>query len=235
MKRTENKVIVVAGATGGIGEQLCDDLARQGAKLALCGTNPEKVSALCARLRDNREADVYGACVDVTEEGQVTEFLKEAENRYGTPDALINLAGLSIPGKIEKTEESVYDILMDVNVKGTFLMAKHFAEHAQAGAQIINLGSMAARRVNGGAPLYCMAKTAVNILSQGLSLQLAEKKIRVTTLNPGGVDTPFWGDRPVKRDKLMLPQDVVDTILFVLDTNPRVAIHSIDFESMEML
>ena len=80
-----------------------------------------------------------------------------------------------------------------------------------------------------------MAKTAVNILSQGLSLQLAEKKIRVTTLNPGGVDTPFWGDRPVKRDKLMLPQDVVDTILFVLDTNPRVAIHSIDFESMEML
>lgn len=102
MKRTENKVIVVAGATGGIGEQLCDDLARQGAKLALCGTNPEKVSDLCARLRDNREADVYGACVDVTEEGQVTEFLKEAENRYGTPDVLINLAGLSIPEKSKK-------------------------------------------------------------------------------------------------------------------------------------
>ena len=235
MKKTEDKVIIITGATGGIGEPLCDALAGQGARLALCGTNQEKVSALCTRLRDACEARVYGACVDVTDEGQVMEFLKNTENRYGTPDALINLAGLSIPGKIEKTEESIYDVLMDVNVKGTFLMAKHFAEYAKAGAQIINLGSMAARRVNSGAPIYCMAKTAVNILSQGLSLQLAEKKIRVTTLNPGGVDTPFWGDRPVKRDKLLMPQDVVDTILFVLETDARVAIHSIDFESIEML
>ena len=73
------------------------------------------------------------------------------------------------------------------------------------------------------------------MLSQGLSLQLAEKGIHVTALNPGGADTPFWGDRPVKREKLLQAQDVVDVILFVLDSNPRMVIHSVDFESIQMI
>ena len=68
-----------------------------------------------------------------------------------------------------------------------------------------------------------------------MAMQLAERKIRVTTLNPGGVDTPFWGDRPVKREKLLQPQDITNMVLFVLETDPRVAIHSIDFESVQMV
>ena len=57
----------------------------------------------------------------------------------------------------------------------------------------------------------------------------------MTTLNPGGADTPFWGDRPVKREKLLQAQDVVDVILFVLNSNPRMVIHSVDFESIQMI
>ena len=161
--------------------------------------------------------------------------MEKAGEAYGRIDALVNLAGLSIPSKIVETEESVYDLMMDVNVKGVYLMSKYFAQYAADDARMINIGSMAARRTNANAPLYCMAKSAVNVLSEGLSLQLAAKGIHVTTLNPGGADTPFWGDRPVKREKLLQAQDIVDVILFVLNSNSRVVIHSVDFESIQMI
>ena len=146
-------------------------------------------------------------------------------------NALANLAGLSIPGQIPETEESAYDLMMDVNVKGTFLCCKYFADKAADPAIIVNIGSMAARNANGNAPLYCTAKAAVNMLSRGLLLQVGSKNIRVTTVNPGGADTPFWGTRTVDRTKLMQAEDVVDIILFVLKSNPKVQIHDIYFES----
>lgn len=231
----EGKVIMITGATGGMGQVLCEELAKQGAKLILASRKEETVKAQCEKLRKDYQATVTGSALDVTREEQVRNFVEQAGGTFGKIDALINLAGLSIPGKIAETEEAVYDQMMDINVKGTYFMAKYFSKFAGEDARIINLGSMAARRTNANAPLYCMAKSAVNVLSQGLSLQLAKEGIHVTTLNPGGADTPFWGDRPVKREKLLQAQDVVDVILFVLNSNPRVVIHSVDFESIQMI
>ncbi len=229
-----DKVIVIAGASGGMGQILCRQLAQQGARLALAGRKAEA-------LHDLREELIAAGCqvvcmqTDVTKEEQVAAFMEETAQTFGKLDALVNLAGLSITGKIWDTEEAVYDRIMDVNVKGTYLMCKHFVPYAAENARIINIGSMAARRTNGNAPLYCVAKSAVNTLSQGLALQVASQGIHVTTLNPGGADTPFWGDRPVKREKMLRPEDIVDVILFVLNAHPRMAIHSIDFESIYMI
>ena len=231
----KNQVIMITGATGGMGQVLCEELAKQGAKLILASRNEKEVKAQCEKLEKDYQTSVTGSALDVTCEEQVKAFVEQAGAAFGKIDALINLAGLSIPGKIAETEADVYNLMMDVNVKGTYLMSKYFSKFAGEDARIINLGSMAARRTNANAPLYCMAKSAVNVLSQGLSLQLAEKGIHVTTLNPGGADTPFWGDRPVKREKLLQAQDVVDVILFVLNANPRVVIHSVDFESIQMI
>lgn len=229
------KVVMITGATGGMGKVLCEDLAKKGMALILTSNQKEELELQKKFLEETYGASVYSEYADITQEQDVAGFVKRAGDQYGKIDALINLAGLSIPGKIVETEEAVYDVMMDVNVKGTYLMSKYFSHYAADEALIINIGSMAARRTNANAPLYCMAKSAVNVLSQGLSMQLAAQGIRVTTLNPGGADTPFWGDRPVKRDKLLKVRDVVDVILFVLSANPKVAIHAIDFESFQML
>jgi NADP-dependent 3-hydroxy acid dehydrogenase YdfG len=231
----KDKVFMITGATGGMGEALCNSLAENGAKLVLCSNQSEKMEKQCRELKETYGIEVVGTVLDVTKENEVKDFVEKANEKFGAIHALINLAGLSIPGKIESTDEAVYDTLMDVNVKGVFLMAKHFAAYAGQDAIVINIGSMAARRVNANAPLYCLAKSAVNTLSQGLTLQMAEKNIRVTTLNPGGADTPFWGDRPVKREKFLQTKDIVNVIMFVLQTDARVAIHSIDFESIHMI
>lgn len=230
----QGKVIMVTGSTGGMGRALCERLAEQGASLALAARKEEELAQLHRELED-KGCRVVSGVVDVTEEGQVRAFAEKAAAAFGKLDGLVNLAGLSITGKIWETEEAVYDRILDVNVKGAYLMCKHFVPIAAQDARIINIGSMAARRTNGNAPLYCVAKSAVNTLSQGLALQVAAQGIHVTTLNPGGADTPFWGDRPVKREKMLKAEDIVDVIEFVLNAHPRMAIHSIDFESISMV
>ncbi len=226
MVNYNGKHVVITGASGGMGRVLCKALAEEGAKLSICSNDPAVMD-----FAKELSCDVFAKAMDVTNEAEVKAFFDEALSKFGEFYALANLAGLSIPGQIPETEESAYDLMMDVNVKGTFLCCKYFANNAADPAIIVNIGSMAARNANGNAPLYCTAKAAVNMLSRGLLLQVGSKNIRVTTVNPGGADTPFWGTRAVDKTKLMQAEDVVDIILFVLKSNPKVQIHDIYFES----
>lgn len=220
------KHVVITGASGGMGKVLCKALSKEGAKLSIC-SNDEAVMDFAKEL----PCEVFAKTLDITNEAEVKSFFEEAFSKHGEFYALANLAGLSIPGQIPEMEEKAYDLMMDVNVKGTFLCCKYFAQNAADPAIIVNIGSMAARNANGNAPLYCTAKAAVNMLSKGLRMQVGSKNIRVTTVNPGGADTPFWGTRTVDRTKLMQAEDVVEIILFVLKSNPSVQIYDIFFES----
>lgn len=223
------KNVIVTGASGGMGTILCRKLAEQGAKLSLCSNDEVSLMALAEEL--GKQTQVFAKAVDITNEQEVADFFAQAYEKHGEYAAMANLAGLSIPSKIPTTDLDVYNTVMDVNVKGTFLVGKHFAEHAADPAIIVNIGSTAAKTANANAPLYCTAKAAVNMLSQGMLLQMGSQHIRVTTVNPGGADTAFWGNRPVDRSKLMQAEDVVDIILFALTSSPRVQIHDIYFES----
>ena len=227
----KGKNVVVTGADGGMGRVLCDRLARMGAGLILCSIDGRAVTEQGEELKGAYGVQVFTGKVDVTKEEEAEAFLEKAAGACGPFYALVNLAGLSVPGKIEETDVDIYDKIMDVNVKGTFLMSKHFAHHAKAPAIIVNLGSTAAKAANSNAPLYCTAKAAVNMLSRGMLLQMGAKDIRVTTINPGGTDTPFWGSRAVDKSKLMSAEDVVDILMFALTSSPRVQIHDIYFES----
>ena len=231
MKLT-NKTVMITGADGGMGTVICRALAEEGANLALCSVNGAHLEEVVATLRaDFPACRIVSAQVDVTDEAQVAAFVEKAVAELGTLDRLINLAGLSIPSQYKETEEATYDAMMDVNVKGSFLMSKHFAAHAASPARIINVGSMAARNTNANAPIYCMAKAAVNKLSEGLLLQLGKQGVTVSTVNPGGADTPFWGTRAVDRSKLMSAEDVAEVILFVARLADHIQLHSVDFES----
>ena len=224
-------VIAVTGATGGMGQALCEALTKAGFALAICGRDNEKLKVQEAYLRMLGKSPLVSAAFDLCDEAAADSFFSEAEEKLGKIDALVHLAGLSIPTQMDTVTGQDFDRMMDANVKSALIAAKYYAKYAVAeGGLIVNLGSMAARRANGSAPLYCAAKAALNMMSAGMQMQLAEKGIRVTTLNPGGTDTPFWGDRKVDRSRMFSPQDVIDVILFVLE-HPRIVFHSVDFES----
>lgn len=223
------KHVIVTGASGGMGLVLCKQLAEQGAKLSICSKDAAGLAAQAEELA--KLTEVFAKAVDITEEAEVAAFFAEAFEKFGAYDAMANLAGLSIPSKISETDVNVYETIMDVNVKGTFLAGKYFAQNAAKPAIIVNIGSAAAKTANGNAPLYCTAKAAVNMLSKGMLIQMGPQDIRVTTINPGGADTPFWGTRTVDKTKLMQAEDVVEIIMFALCSNPSVQIHEIFFES----
>ena len=178
------KNVIVTGASGGMGTILCKKLAEQGAKLSLCSNDEKSLTLLAGELE--KITEVFAKVVDITNEQEVIDFFEEAYQKNGEYAAMANLAGLSIPSKIPTTDLDVYNTIMDVNVKGAFLVGKHFADHAADPAIIVNIGSTAAKTANANAPLYCTAKAAVNMLSQGMLLQMGSKHIRVTTINPGG-------------------------------------------------
>ncbi|MBE6643942.1 MAG: SDR family oxidoreductase [Ruminococcaceae bacterium] len=235
MKDLKNKVAIITGASGGMGRVISEMLADKGVKLALYSNDKAALEELADSLSSKTE--LVWKVVDVCSEEEVKAAVEEAKAKLGTPEILLNLAGLSIPAKIWDMSVEAYMTTMDVNVKGTFLFSKHFANAADAelGGQIISIGSMAAKRANGNAPLYCTAKAAVNMLSAGMAIQYKEKNIRVTTLNPGGADTPFWGNRPIKRENLLKASDVAEVMEFVLTRESRVAFSEINFESFLMM
>jgi NAD(P)-dependent dehydrogenase (short-subunit alcohol dehydrogenase family) len=224
------KNIVMTGASGGMGMLLCEKLAKEGANLALCSNDAERLEEQKNILKQYN-IKLIADVVDVTNEESVAKFVDSAVKSFGKLDFLINLAGVSIPNVYEETDLDVFNTVMDVNIKGSFLTSKYFAKNVGENALIVNIGSMAARNTNANAPIYCMAKAAVNKLSEGLLLQYAKKNIRVTTINPGGADTPFWGTRSVDKSKLMTAENVVDVIYFIMSMSENVQIHSIDFES----
>lgn len=231
MYSLQNRVIVITGASGGMGKVMCRRLAQEGAILALTSNDASGMEELLKDLPQNTLASVF----DIADEAKVAAFFEQIRDNFGGADALLNLAGLSIPAQIPDMAVEDYDLTMDVNLKGAFLASKHFAAIARENAQIISIGSMAALRANGNAPLYCTAKAAVNMFSSGLQIQLAPRGIRVTTLNPGGADTPFWGNRPVNRAKLLKPEDICEVMHFVLTCDPHIAFHELNFESFAMM
>lgn len=232
MVSLKDKVVLITGASGGIGTETCRLIAEQGAKFVLGSNDAAALNELESSLKA-KGCQAVSMVLDVTVEEQVKAFVDLAVSSFGGVDILLNFAGLSIPAQITEMEESKYDITMDVNVKGTFLACKHFVPHVntEKGALILNIASMASKKANPNAPMYCTAKAAVAMLSAGLALQVKDKNIRVTTLNPGAVNSAFWGDRKVPREKFMIPTDVAEVILFILTRESRVVFHDVAFES----
>ena len=231
MRKIAGLNVIVTGASGGIGSCVCRKLAERGANLALASNDAEALALLADEL--SARTEIISGVVDVRSEADIESFTHRAVERFGAPDILLNLAGLSIPTKITELNIADYELMLDVNLKGSLLASKYFARavDSERGGLIVNIGSMAAKRANANAPLYCTAKAAVNMLSAGMQQQFKEMNIRVTTLNPGGADTPFWGNRPVNRAKLLRPDDIADVIVFVLECDSRIAFSELNFES----
>ena len=235
MRQIRDRVIVVSGAAGGMGRAIVAMLAGEGARLALADANEEGLRQVEQSARESG-AQVLSGVADVRDEAQVQAFFARVKETYGHADVLINLPGLSRAAKVEQMSLADYDLILDVNLQGTFLCSKHFIALVDAarGGQIVNTASMAARRANANAPVYCAAKAAVAMFSEGLALQVKEKNIRVSTLYPGPTDTVgFWGNRPVPRETFMRPENVAEVVRFILSLPPHVVVHDVAFESFD--
>lgn len=184
----ENKVVVITGASSGLGEAAARHLAKHGAKLVLGARRLDRLQALAKELSLSDEAVVQ---TDVTQRAQVESLVDRAVQNHGRIDVLINNAGLMPNSFLERLHVAEWDRMIDVNIKGVLYGIAAALPHmiAQKSGHIINVASVAGHKVGPGGAVYAATKHAVRVISEGLRQEVKPHNIRTTIISPGAVAT----------------------------------------------
>jgi NADP-dependent 3-hydroxy acid dehydrogenase YdfG len=188
MQDIEGKVVVITGASSGLGEAAARQLARHGARLVLGARRIERIQALAEELSLGNEAAVR---TDVTQSQQVKDLVDHAVRSHGRIDAILNNAGLMPQSLLEHGKIDEWDRMVDVNIKGVLYGIAAALPHmkAQKSGHIINVSSVAGHKVGPGSAVYAATKHAVRALSEGLRQEVKPYNIRTTVISPGAVAT----------------------------------------------
>jgi NADP-dependent 3-hydroxy acid dehydrogenase YdfG len=184
------KVVVVTGASSGLGEATARLLSEQGATVVLGARRIERLRSLADALTAGG-AKALAVETDVTDRGQVQRLVDAAVEGYGRIDVLINNAGLMPQSLLERLKVDEWDRMIDVNIKGVLYGIAAALPHMQRqkGGHIINVSSVAGHKVGPGSAVYAATKHAVRALSEGLRQEVKAYGIRTTVISPGAVAT----------------------------------------------
>jgi len=189
----ENKLVLITGATSGIGEACARRFAREGYDLILTGRNAEKLKVLKEEL-ESFESQVLTLTFDVRDRAAATAAINSLDARWNRIDVLINNAGLALG--LEKEYEGNpddWETMIDTNIKGLLTMTRLVVPGMveRNCGHVINIGSVAGDVAYAGGNVYCATKSAVKALTDGLRIDLVDTPVRVTNVKPGLVETNF--------------------------------------------
>lgn len=179
------KVVIVTGATSGIGRAAALRFAREGAEVVLVGRNAEALADLRQVITDDGgQAAVCAA--DVTTAEAPAQIVAAAVGAFGGIDVLVNAAGVIATGTVETTTDDAWDQMMAINLRGPFRLMREAAPHLKArhGA-IVNVSSVNGLRSFAGVLAYCVSKSAMDQLTRCAALEMAPLGVRVNAVNPG--------------------------------------------------
>jgi NADP-dependent 3-hydroxy acid dehydrogenase YdfG len=186
----EGKVVIITGASSGLGEATARYLSAQGATVVLGARRGDRLHALSTELT-NRGAKALAIATDVTDRNQVKRLVDTAVQTYGRIDIMLNNAGLMPQSLLENLQVGEWDRMIDVNLKGVLYGIAAALPHMQQqkSGHIINVSSVAGHKVGPGFAVYAATKHAVRALSEGLRQEVKSYNIRTTVISPGAVAT----------------------------------------------
>ena len=191
--RLDGKVALISGGSRGMGAFEAELFVQEGAKVVICDVRDDEGDALAKKIVD-RGGEAAFVHLDVTSESDWATAVREAVERYGKLDVLVNNAGVSARGSIEETSPDDWDRVMDINAKGVFLGTRSAIPEMRkaGGGSIINISSQLGLVGMGeSSPQYQAAKGAVRIFSISAAIQYAHEGIRVNSVHPGPIITPM--------------------------------------------
>ena len=222
-----DKMVLLSGATSGIGRALALRLARAGATLALCGRSKEKLSEVVSLAREAGAAAIFGQAFDATDVEVIRQFVREAADTLGSPSILINNAGAN-PGKSSVATQNIDELdhmwALNCRAPWVFTQACHPLMAAEGGGHVVNILSTTLRFANETVAGYTASKAAFEAWTNVYRKEARKENIRVTAVYPGGTDTPF---RTLERPDYMRPETVAEAIYQTLILPADAIMHEI--------
>ena len=225
------KVAFVTGGAKGIGEAAARKFAECGASVVIFDADSKAGPITAADIAKTGAAcDFIGGHVDLS--GEVAQAVKSVVQKHGRIDVLVNNAGIQDYGDVVSTTEEAWDNLMNINVRGAFLVSKHVVPHMlKQGGAIVIVGSVQSFTAISNSVAYVTSKHALLGLARAMSLDYAQKGIRVNCVCPGAIDTPMlrWAaslapnpdevlrncDRMHPIGRIGLPEEVANAIVYL--------------------
>ena len=233
-------VVLVTGATSGIGKQTAIEFAKHGYDLVITGRRGERLIELKKDIEINYKVDVLDLCFDITIQKQVEYAVHSLSGKFKHIDILINNAGLAAGmAPIQDGNLIHWETMINTNIKGLLYVTKCIATKMieQKKGHIINVGSIAGKEVYANGNVYCATKHAVDALNKGMRIDLLPHGIKVSAINPGMVETEFSivrfdGDeeraKKVYEDIVPLkPEDIAETIYWMVTRPAHVNINDL--------
>lgn len=214
----KGKVALITGASSGIGLAIARALAAEGVRLGLLARSKAKLEALAQEL-----GEALALPADITQYAAVEQAVQLLQEGFGRLDILINNAGIGVFKPVQELSPEEWREVLETNLTGPFYATKAAvpALQKQGGGHIVNIGSLAGKNAFAGGAAYNASKFGLLGFSEASMLDLRYLGIRVSTILPGSVDTPFGGN-PTGSSWKIAPEDVAEAVLYVLRSHPRV-------------
>lgn len=233
-------IALITGATSGIGKSTAIEFAKHGYDLIITGRRQERLEELNVFLTKQYSVKVLNLCFDVRDEKQVETAIKSISSEFKNIDVLVNNAGLAAGlAPIQDGNLSHWEQMIDTNVKGLLYVTKYISKILieNKKGHIINVGSIAGKEVYANGNVYCATKHAVDALNKGMRIDLLSHGIKVSTVNPGMVETEFSivrfdGDeerakKVYENIQPLKPEDVAETIYWMASRPAHVNINDV--------
>ncbi|MCF6160479.1 MAG: SDR family oxidoreductase [Furfurilactobacillus sp.] len=245
MENVRGKVVVITGASSGIGAKTATLLAQRGAKLVLAARREQALTELASQLTQTYQATVIYKVTDVTNAGAVQALLTFAKTQLGRVDVLFNNAGLMPVSMLRDGKLSEWEAMIDINLKGALygIRAALPIMEAQHSGQIITTDSVAGHFVGAGSAVYSGTKFAMRAIMEGLRVEEVGKGIKSTLISPGHAQTALAStisDPELRAAVLksesetgLTAEDVASAVVYAIDTPENVGINEVVLRSTE--
>jgi len=235
----KDKVVIITGASSGIGYATALSLAKEGAKLVVGARRTDRLEKLVKEIEENN-GEILSQKFDVTKKSDCDDLVNTAIKKWGKVDVLVNNAGLMPLSFVKNLKIDEWDQMIDVNIKGVLYCTAAVLPHMREvkSGHIINISSVAGRIVFPAGSVYCATKHAVTAFSEGLRQELSPRNnIRVTTIEPGVVATELTNTitdeslekfvESSKKMEALKAEDIASAIIFAINAPNHVSVNEI--------
>jgi NADP-dependent 3-hydroxy acid dehydrogenase YdfG len=240
MENLKSKFTFITGASSGIGKSTAYAFAKEGADLIISARRFDRIEVIADDISEKYGVNVLPLELDITQRDKVQKIVNTLPEQFAKIDILVNNAGLGRGlNKIYEDDPKGWDEMIDTNIKGLLNVTRYVVPGMvkRGSGHVINIGSIAGHQAYGGGAVYCATKHSVKAITESMRIDLLDKGVRVSTVDPGMVETEFsiirfYGDEEKAKSVYngltpLTGDDIADAVLFCATRAPHANINEI--------